>query len=75
MVTTLFLIIAYLRRKQFLAPGTPTSNKALYYILNVPLTPIFGPILYTWITKSKNTNTPTDSIAPPTTFTPHSGLM
>uniref|UniRef100_A0AB33JLC8 Uncharacterized protein n=1 Tax=Prevotella sp. GTC17262 TaxID=3236797 RepID=A0AB33JLC8_9BACT len=56
MITTLFLIIAFFRRRRFLSKDTPTGAKVIYYFLNVALTPIFGPWLFkmlneaTWVT-------------------------
>lgn len=56
MITTLFLIIAYFRRKRFLSENTFWADKVSYYILNVALTPIFGPKVYTWLNKEASEN-------------------
>lgn len=49
MITTLFLIIAYFRRKRFLSENAFWADKMLYYILSVALTPYFGPKCYIWL--------------------------
>lgn len=58
MIATLFLIIAYLRRKQFLSNITSTRGKAAYYVLNVAFTPIFGPFFFRLLYESKWVNNP-----------------
>ena len=39
MITALFLIIAFFRRKRFLTESTCWADRILYYFLNVPLPP------------------------------------
>lgn len=53
MLTTLFLIIAFFRRRRFLSREMPTGAKVIYYILNVALTPVFGPWLFKMLNESK----------------------
>lgn len=74
MVTVLFLIIAFFRRKRFLPEDASRANKVLYYILNVPLTPVFGPILFEWLMKSKVNHKSSDDsgVLPPNILIPPS---
>lgn len=67
MITALFLIIAFSRRKRFIRRDTFWADKVLYYFLNVPLTPVFGPILFTWIMNARDGGS-SDSVAPPPDF-------
>ena len=70
MITALFLIIAFFRRKRFLTEDTCWADRILYYFLNVPLTPIFGPMLFTWIMNARNGGS-SDCVAPPPDFGGH----
>lgn len=72
MITALFLIIAFFRRKQFLPEEASRTDKMLYYFLNVPLTPIFGPILFDWIIKAKDSGKSSDKsgMIPPNILLP-----
>lgn len=62
MVTTLFLIIAFCIRKRFIAADTKRSDKILYYLFSVCLTPLVGP----WVFKLITDGEPADPNEPST---------
>lgn len=49
MVTLLFIFIAYLMRKKYLADSANNWEKLIYYSVCVVVTPLFGPRLYKWL--------------------------
>ncbi len=53
MATILFIFIGYLRRKKFIPEGVEWSDKMLYYICCIFLTPIFGPYFFRGLMEAK----------------------
>ena len=49
MITALSLIIAFFRRERFIRRDTFWADKVSYYVLNIALTPIFGPKVFCWL--------------------------
>jgi hypothetical protein len=53
MLTITFLIIAHLMRHKYLDATTVRSDRLAYYVMSVVLTPLFGPLLWKSLVKSK----------------------
>jgi hypothetical protein len=58
---TLFLIIAFLIRKNFLPKNATTSDKVLYYIFSVTMTPLIGPFFAKMLLESEFSDHDDDS--------------
>ena len=56
MVTLLFILIAYAIRRRFLPEDASRWEKLVYYSVCIVTTPLFGPMVYKWLTRPNSEN-------------------
>lgn len=64
MITLTFILIAYLIRGRFLPEEATRSDKVLYYVASVVMTPLIGPWFFKGLISSKSAdpNSPSPTV-------------